>query len=186
MKEPEIRDSRPDDLAQVRAIYAHEVEHGTASFELTPPRLEAIARRREAVLDLGLPHLVAVLGDRVAGFAYAGRYRPRPAYASTAEISVYVADWARRRGVGQALLGALVTRCERTDVRQLVAIIGDSTHAASIALHAAAGFRHVGTLENVGYKLGRWLDSVIMQRSIGAGAGAAPAGVSSTHQEGTR
>jgi phosphinothricin acetyltransferase len=173
---PRVRDAAPADLQAIQAIYVQEVEHGTASFELVPPDATELARRREAVLALGLPYLVAILDERLCGYAYAAAYRPRAAYAHTAEVSVYVADWARRRGVGRALLDALIDRCERTQVRQLVAIIGDSAHAASIALHAGSGFRHVGTLENVGYKLGRWLDSVIMQRSVGAGAGAPPGG----------
>jgi len=172
---PIIRDSAPADLAALTAIYAGEVLHGTASFELEPPDVAEMARRREAVLALGLPHLVATLEDTVVGYAYAGRYRPRPAYAATAEVSVYVSAGERRRGVGRALLGALVERCGASGARQLIAIIGDSAHTASIALHAAAGFRHVGTLASVGYKQARWLDSVLMQRAAGDGDTSLPA-----------
>lgn len=169
-----IRDSRDGDLAAVHAIYAVEVERGTASFELEPPAIDELARRREAVVGRGLPYLVAESGARVAGYAYAGVYRPRPAYASTAEVSVYVDGAFRRRGIGARLLDALVERAADAGLRQLVAIIGDSAHVASIALHERAGFRHVGTLADVGFKHGRWLDSVIMQRAVGAGAGAPP------------
>ena len=169
-----IRDSEPSDLDAITAVYAAEVVHGTASFELDPPDRDEMARRREAVLAAGYPYLVAELDGVLVGYAYAGAYRPRPAYASTAEVSVYVAASARRRGVGGTLLGALVERCVAAGLRQLVAVIGDSGHEASIALHARNGFRRVGTLLSVGYKHDRWLDSVLMQRSVGAGDAAPP------------
>jgi phosphinothricin acetyltransferase len=157
-------------LAQVREIYALEVREGTASFELEPPSLTEMTARFAAIEAAGLPYLVAALDGRVAGYAYAAPYRPRPAYRHTVEDSVYVARWARRQGIGRALLHALIERATTQGMRQMVAIIGDSAHAASIELHARAGFRLVGTLENVGWKFGRWLDTVIMQRPLGPGA----------------
>jgi phosphinothricin acetyltransferase len=127
--------------------------------------------RFAAIEAAGLPYLVAELDGRIAGYAYAGPYRPRPAYRHTVEDSVYVARFARRRGVGKALLDAVIEGAAARDMRQMVAIIGDSAHVASIQLHERAGFRLVGTLENVGWKFGRWLDTVIMQRGLGDGAG---------------
>ena len=172
-----IRDSRVDDLPAIREIYAAEVLEGTASFELTPPDSAEMAARREAVLAGGLPHLVAEIGGRIAGYAYAGPYRPRPAYRHTVENSVYTARWARRRGVGQALLEALITACTAIGKRQMIAVIGDTDNVASIRLHAAHGFDHVGTLKDVGFKHGRWLDVVLMQRPLGADVGGSdPAG----------
>lgn len=170
-----LRDSRLADVAHIEAIYAVEVLEGTASFELDPPGIAELSRRREAVLGHGLPYLVAELGGRVAGYAYAGVYRPRPAYRYTVESSVYVARWARRRRVASRLLEALIAACERTHARQMIAIIGDSEHVASIDLHLGAGFRSVGTLEHVGFKFGRWIDSVLMQRALGDGACRPPA-----------
>jgi L-amino acid N-acyltransferase YncA len=171
---PAVRSCVRADLAQVREIYALEVREGTASFELEPPSLAEITARFAAIEAAGLPYLVAALDGRVAGYAYAAPYRPRPAYRHTVEDSVYVARWARRQGVGRVLLEALIERASARGMRQMVAIIGDSAHAASIELHARAGFRLVGTLEHVGWKFGRWLDTVIMQRPLGPGA-AAPA-----------
>jgi phosphinothricin acetyltransferase len=160
----------------VREIYALEVREGTASFELEPPSLAEMAARFAAIAAAGLPYLVVELDGRIAGYAYAGPYRPRPAYRYTVEDSVYVARFARRQGVGRALLDAVIERATAQGTRQMVAIIGDSAHLASIELHRRAGFRLVGTLENVGWKFGRWLDTVIMQRPLGAGAESAPPG----------
>lgn len=171
---PRVRDCREADLEAVRAIYTPEVLHGTASFELEPPDLIELTARWRVVRGAGLPYLVADLDDQIAGFAYAGRYRTRPGYRYTVEDSVYVAPWARRRGVGAGLLDALIARATATGARQMVAIIGDSAHVASIALHRRAGFREVGVLENVGCKFGRWLDTVIMQRPLGEGADTPP------------
>jgi len=171
---PAVRDCTREDLPEVREIYALEVREGTASFELEPPSLAEMTARLAAIEAAGLPCLVVELDGRVAGYAYAGPYRPRPAYRYTVEDSVYVARFARRRGVGRALLEAVIERATAKGMRQMVAIIGDSAHAASIELHRRAGFRLVGTLENVGWKFGRWLDTVIMQRSLGAGAAGAP------------
>jgi L-amino acid N-acyltransferase YncA len=169
---PPVRRCTREDLPGVREIYALEVREGTASFELEPPSLAEMAARFAAIDAAGLPYLVAELDGRIAGYAYASPYRPRPAYRYTVEDSVYVARFAHRQGVGRALLGAVIERATARGMRQMVAIVGDSAHLASIELHRRAGFRLVGTLENVGWKFGRWLDTVIMQRALGAGAGA--------------
>jgi L-amino acid N-acyltransferase YncA len=169
-----IRDCTRADLAAVQAIYAPEVLEGTASFETAPPDLAEITARFEAIKAKGLPYLVAELEGQVAGFAYAGPYRTRPAYRFTVEDSVYVGRAARRQGVGLALLEALIREATAAGIRQMVAIVGDSAHLASIRVHERAGFRLVGTLENVGLKFGRWLDTVIMQRPLGEGAASPP------------
>lgn len=161
-----IRDATVADMVQVQAIYAEHVLHGTASFEEVPPTLEEMLQRREAVLAAGLPYLVAGCEGRVIGYAYAGRYRPRTAYRFTAEDSIYLDPAATGRGAGRLLLEALISRCAAAGCRELIAIIGDSGNAASIGLHRALGFRDVGVLRDVGFKFGRWLDSVIMQYHI--------------------
>jgi phosphinothricin acetyltransferase len=171
-RSPPVRPCTQGDLPEVREIYALEVREGTASFELEPPSLAEMTARFATIEAAGLPYLVAELDGRIAGYAYASPYRPRPAYRYTVEDSVYVARFARRQGIGQALLGAVVGHATALGMRQMVAIVGDSAHLASIELHRRAGFRLVGTLENVGWKFGRWLDTVIMQRDLGAGAGA--------------
>lgn len=170
-----VRDCTPADLAAVHAIYAPEVLDGTASFELEPPDLTELAARFQAIRDQGLPYLVAELDGQIAGYAYAGPYRTRPAYRFTVEDSVYVARWARRQGVALALLEAVIEAATAAGKRQMVAIIGDSAHLASLRLHERAGFRLVGTLENVGLKFGRWLDTVVMQRPLGVGSSSVPA-----------
>lgn len=162
-----IRDARLEDLAQVQAIYAREVLEGTASFELTPPDLDEIAGRFDGIRAAGLPYLVAEREGQILGYAYASPYRLRPAYRFTIENSVYVAPDARRMGVGRGLLERLIETCAAAGRKQMIAIIGDSAHVASIGLHTACGFRLVGTLENVGFKFERWLDTVIMQRPLG-------------------
>lgn len=171
---PVVRRCGQQDLPGVCEIYALEVREGTASFELEPPSLAEITARFAAIESARLPYLVAELDGRIAGYAYAAPYRPRPAYRHTVEDSVYVARWARRQGVGRALLAAVIERATTRGMRQMVAIIGDSAHAASIQLHAQAGFRLVGTLEHVGWKFGRWLDTVIMQHALGEGATTPP------------
>ena len=174
---PKIRDSRADDVPAISEIYAAEVLEGTASFELTPPDAAEMAARRDAVVAGGLPHLVAEIDGRVAGYAYAGPYRPRPAYRHTVENSVYTARWARQRGVAQALLEALIAACTAAGKRQMIAVIGDTANVASIRLHAAHGFVQVGTLKDVGFKHGRWLDVVLMQRPLATdGDGSEPTG----------
>lgn len=164
-----VRPSAAGDLAAIQAIYAHHVTHGFGSFEEVPPTIEEMAERRLALLERGMPHMVAEADGRVLGYAYAGPYRPRPAYRYTVEDSVYVAPGAVGRGVGRALLSTLVEVCEAGRWRQMIAVIGDRENTASIALHAALGFHEAGHLKAVGYKLGRWVDVVIMQRPLGAG-----------------
>lgn len=171
---PTVRDSRDTDVAAIQAIYAFHVLHGLASFEEQPPTVDEMARRRAAVVEAGYPHLVAEQDGEVVGYSYASAYRPRPAYRFTVENSVYVRDGLHGRGVGRVLLGALIERCGAGPWRQMIAVIGDSGHAASIGLHEAFGFRRVGTLQAVGFKFGRWVDSVLMQRALGPGEGAGP------------
>jgi phosphinothricin acetyltransferase len=158
-----VRPSRADDLGEIQAIYAHHVRHGLASFEEEPPDLAEMQRRRTAVLAGNLPHLVAELDGRVAGFATAVPYRHRPAYRYTLENTVYVAEWAQRHGLGRALLERLIDDCKALGYRQMIAVIGDSANLASIGLHEALGFRRVGVLLDVGFKFERWVDSVLLQ-----------------------
>src|SRR5215467_6545999 len=169
-----IRPARPTDIAAITRIYAHAVRHGTASFELEPPQDAEMARRQDALLAGGFPYLAAEAGGDVLGYAYAGPYRARPAYRFTVEDSVYIAPEAQRRGLGRALLQALIVESEARGYRQMIAIIGDSAQHASIALHAALGFRLIGTFQAVGFKFGRWLDTVLMQRALGHGAETEP------------
>ncbi|MCX7308032.1 MAG: GNAT family N-acetyltransferase [Afipia sp.] len=169
-----IREVAIDDLPAITAIYDHAVRTGTATFELDPPDLAEMKRRYCALTENRSPYLVAMLGDVVAGYAYAGSYRPRPAYRFTVEDSIYLAPDSQRRGVGTALLRELIARSEAQGYRQMIAVIGDSANTGSIALHKRAGFELVGTHTNVGFKFGRWLDSVLMQRSLGDGASNLP------------
>ena len=162
-----VRASTEADVVRCAEIYAHHVLHGTASFEVDPPDLAEMKRRRAAVLDIGLPHLVAEREGRVMGYAYAGNWRPRPAYKFSVEDSIYIDNDATGQGVGKALLPVLIEQCTALGKKQMVAVIGDSASTPSIRLHAACGFRKVGTLENIGFKFGRWLDSVLMQRPLG-------------------
>jgi phosphinothricin acetyltransferase len=164
-----VRDAGEADMREVQQIYAHHVLHGRASFEEVPPSVEELLARRASVLKLGLPYLVAEMDGRVVGYSYAASYRPRPSYRHTIEDSVYVRHGLAGQGVGRALLGTLIRRCERGPWRQMLAVIGDSANAGSIGLHAALGFAVVGKLEAVGFKLGGWVDSVLMQRPLGAG-----------------
>ena len=169
-----IRDSSAADIPAITAIYAHWVTHGLASFEVEPPDLTEMARRRDAVLAAGFPYLVAEAPEGLLGYAYASAYRTRPAYRFSVEISVYVAPGAGRRGIGLALMEEVIAQCTGAGFRQMVAVIGDSGNAASIALHKRAGFTTAGLLKAAGWKHGRWVDSVLMQRPLGAGAGAPP------------
>jgi L-amino acid N-acyltransferase YncA len=153
-------------MPAITAIYAHHVLHGAASFETDPPSLEEMCRRRSDVLGKDLPYLAAVHDDAIAGYAYAGTYRPRAAYRDTVENSVYLRHDQAGRGIGTCLLNALIDECEARDLRQMIAVIGDSANVASIRLHLRCGFRDVGTLTSVGHKHGRWLDSVLMQRAL--------------------
>jgi len=161
-----IRAAEPADIAAITRIYAHAVRFGTASFEIEPPDEAEMARRQRALLDGGFPYLVAEGNGAVLGYAYAGPYRSRPAYRFSVENSVYVAPEAHRRGIGRALLEQLIAEAQARGFRQMIAVIGDADQAASIALHRAAGFRLVGTIAAVGFKHGRWLDSVLMQREL--------------------
>ena len=154
-------------MAAVRNIYAHYVLRSLATFEETPPTLEEMLVRRRASVELGLPYLVAEAGGEIVGFAYAAAYRPRPAYRFTIEDSVYVADGRRGRGIGSALLAELIACCERGPWRQMLAVVGDSANAGSIALHQRFGFELMGILRSVGFKSGRWVDTPILQRALG-------------------
>jgi phosphinothricin acetyltransferase len=174
MSAPEIRPAVEADLPVITAIYEHEVRHGTATFELIPPDLAEMTRRFRALTDGGFPYLAALSDGRVCGYAYAGPYRPRPAYRFTVENSVYLAPAVHRRGIGIRLLERLIAEAEARGHRQMIAVIGDSANAASIGLHARAGFEMIGTHPNVGFKFGRWLDTVMMQRPIGEGATSVP------------
>jgi len=170
----QVRPALPDDIPAVHAIYSHHVLQGLASFEEQPPSAAELRRRYDEVVSQKLPYLVADFGGTVAGYGYCAPYRTRSAYRYALEDSVYVHPDAQGRGVGRALLAALIRQCEALGYRQLIAVIGDSAHAASIGLHEAQGFLRVGTLRSVGFKLGRWVDSVIMQRPLGSGDATRP------------
>jgi len=189
-----IRPATDADMDAVAAIYAHHVLHGRASFETDPPSTAEMRRRRAEVVAKGLPYFVAVqpVSERpwdgeaeaeqpesdqagaILGYAYAGPYRPRAAYANTVENSVYLRPDAVGRGIGRRLLTALVAACEQCGLRQMVAVVGDSANEASIRLHEKLGFRRVGVLRDVGHKHGVWLDSVLLQRSLGPGSTVPP------------
>jgi len=169
-----VREAGERDLAAVTAIYAHHVLTGLASFEIEPPDEAEMRRRRADVLARGLPYLVAERNGAVLGFAYAAPYRARPAYRCTVEDSVYVDQRQVGAGIGAALLTALVDACRPAGCRQMIAVIGDSANAASIALHERCGFVRAGLLRSAGFKFGRWVDSVLMQRAIGEGDASLP------------
>lgn len=164
--EPHLRPAEQADLPAIQAIYAAEVRDGAATFELEPPDTVELGLRLAKVQSLGLPWLIAELDGRAAGFAYAAMYRDRPAYRFTVEDSVYVARWARGTGLGRQLLEAVVAGSTAAGMHQMVAVIGDSANLGSIRLHRACGFDDVGTLRDVGFKFDRWLDTVLMQRSL--------------------
>ncbi len=164
-----VRDSTEADMPAVQRIYAHYVLNALATFEEAPPTLEDMLARRRRTLDLGAPYLVAEMGGRIVGYCYASAYHARPAYRHTLEDSVYVADGFGGRGLGGALLGALIARCQAGPWRQMLAIIGDSANLASIALHRRFGFEAIGTLRSVGFKFDRWVDTPLMQRALGPG-----------------
>jgi phosphinothricin acetyltransferase len=174
MSSVSIRPATPADIPVITRIYAQSVSTGTASFELEPPDEAEMARRMQALFDGGYPYIVAEIGGAIVGYAYAASYRPRPAYRFSVEDSIYVDPKAQRSGIGRSLLAHLIEECERRGFRQMIAVIGDSAQTPSIELHRALGFRMVGTVENVGYKFGRWLDSVNMQRTLGPGATTKP------------
>jgi phosphinothricin acetyltransferase len=170
----EIRDSTQTDIAAIHAIYAHYVRHGSATFEEVPPAIDELVLRRASILERGLPFIVAESAGRVVGYSYATAFHSRAAYRYTIEDSIYVAHGLGGHGIGSALLRELVARCEAGPWRQMIAVIGDSGNGASIALHRRMGFRPVGTLNSTGFKFGRWVDVVLMQRPLGAGDATPP------------
>jgi L-amino acid N-acyltransferase YncA len=174
MSSLEIRASCASDLPAVTEIYQHAVLYGTATFELIPPDLAEMTRRFGLMMDDGFPHLVAALDGGVVGYAYAGAYRPRPAYRFTVENSIYLQPAIHRLGIGLQLLQRLIAESELRGYRQMIAVIGDSANAGSIGVHAKCGFQMIGTHPNVGFKFGRWLDTVMMQRALGEGATTLP------------
>jgi L-amino acid N-acyltransferase YncA len=172
----QLRPSLPADLPAITAIYAHHVLHGTGTFELEAPDEAEMARRHADVTGKGLPWLVAEEGGTVLGYAYANHFRPRRAYRFCLEDSIYLAPAAQGRGVGRLLLAELMARCEALGARQMLAVIGDAANAGSIGVHRALGFEHTGVLKASGWKFGRWLDVILMQKALGPGASSDPAG----------
>ena len=170
----QVRDARDADLPAIQQIYAHHVLTGLGSFEESAPTLEEMTGRRAEIVGQGLPYLVAESGGRIVGYAYAGRFRTRSAYRYSVEDSIYVAPDAQRRGIGRKLLDQLIERCTKLGYRQMVAVIGDSANDGSIGVHLAAGFAEVARLPAIGFKFGRWVDSVMMQRPLGAGQTSLP------------
>lgn len=164
-----VRQSRDSDIPAITAIYSYHVQNGTASFEIEPPDAAEMRRRRIAVIESGLPYLAAEMDGALVAYAYASAYRPRAAYRFTVEDSIYVDPGHIGRGIGSVLLPALIAACEQARLRQMVAIIGDVGNSASIRLHERCGFRHAGVLHSVGFKFGRWVDTILMQRRLGAG-----------------
>jgi L-amino acid N-acyltransferase YncA len=175
MSSLEIRPTTVADLSAITEIYTHAVLYGTATFELIPPDLAEMTRRFGVLMEGGFPYFVAAFEGRVIGYAYAGAYRPRPAYRFTVENSVYLEPAIHRRGIGLQLLERLITECEARGYRQMIAVIGDSDNAGSIGVHTRCGFQMIGTHPNVGFKFGRWLDTVMMQRALGDGGKTLPA-----------
>ncbi|MDR7093811.1 GNAT family N-acetyltransferase [Hydrogenophaga laconesensis] len=171
---PLIRPSREEDLDAITRIYGHHVLHGTGTFETTPPTLAEMTARRADVLGKGLPWLVAEDGDQVLGYAYGNWFKPRPAYRFSVEDSIYMDPAAHRQGLGRALLAELLAALERAGTRKVMAVIGDSSNAGSIGVHRALGFEPVGVVQSCGWKFGRWLDIVLMQKTLGAGDSTPP------------
>jgi L-amino acid N-acyltransferase YncA len=169
-----LRPSTPADVDAITAIYAHAVEHGTGTFELDAPTAAEMARRRDDVLARGLPWLVAEVGGEVRGYAYANVFRPRPAYRFCLEDSIYLHPDAQRQGLGRLLLAELIGRCTAAGATQMLAVIGDAGNTGSHRLHRACGFADVGVFKAAGWKFGRWLDVVLMQRALGLGDTCAP------------
>ena len=169
-----IRPSQPQDVPDIAAIYAHHVLVGTGTFETEPPALRDMADRRADVLAKGLPYLVAVDGSKVLGFAYCNWFKPRPAYRFSAEDSIYLAPAAQGQGLGRVLLNELASQAERSGVRKLIAVIGDSSNLGSVAVHRSVGFRPVGVLKSCGWKFDRWLDVVLMDMPLGQADSCSP------------
>jgi L-amino acid N-acyltransferase YncA len=174
MTSPLIRPATEADLPFVTEIYAHAVLHGTATFELDPPDLTEMTRRFRALMDGRFPYFAAEVDGRVIGYAYAGPYRPRPAYRFTVENSVYLQPAIHRRGIGLQLMQRLIAECVQRGYRQMIAVIGDSANAGSVGVHTKCGFQMIGTHPNVGLKFGRWLDTVMMQLPLGDGGTTVP------------
>jgi L-amino acid N-acyltransferase YncA len=174
MSDAIIRAAGPQDVAAITRIYADAVENGTATFELEPPDEAEMARRQQALLAGNYPHVIAERSGVVAGYAYAGHFHTRPAYRWSVEDSIYVDPQFHGQGLGRLLITRLLADAEARGFRQMIAVIGDSANAASIALHAGAGFRLIGTLKSVGFKHGRWLDTVVMQRALGTADASPP------------
>ena len=174
MSDVAIRDALERDIPHLHDIYAHYVLTGFGTFEEVPPGVPAFDEKWRAIVAHGLPWLVAERDGDVVGYAYASPFRPRTGYRYSVEDSVYVRDGLRGHGIGLKLLRALIPRCEAVGTRQIVAVIGDSQNTASIGAHARAGFEHVGTVRGVGYKLGRWVDIVMMQKSLNGGVETQP------------
>lgn len=172
----QIRPATAADLPAITAIYAHAVLYGTATFELEPPDIAEMTQRYDTLMAGGFPYLVAAVGGGVAGYAYAGPYRARPAYRFSVENSVYLDPKAQGQRIGTQLMQALIAESEKRGYRLMVAVIGDSANLASIGVHKRTGFELVGTVQNVGLKFGRWLDTVLMQRPLGEGASTIPPG----------
>jgi len=170
----DIRPASPADLPEIQAIYAHHVLHGTGTFEEIPPSIEEMTKRFNAVTERGWSWLVATDDTGIVGYAYYAQIRERSAYRCTAEDSVYVREDVRGQGVGKALAARLLEEAEAAGFRQMIAVIGDSENIGSVGVHSSLGFHHVGTLKAVGLKFGRWLDTVYMQRPLGAGASGLP------------
>ncbi len=171
---PLIRPSRDEDIAAITAIYRHHVLHGTGTLEIDPPTEADMAARRADVLTKGLPYLVVEEAGQVLGFAYCNWFKPRPAYRFSAEDSIYMAADAHHKGLGKALLAELCAQAERAGVRKFLAVIGDSANAGSIGVHRSVGFSHVGTVKSCGWKFDRWLDVVMMEKTLGAGDSTSP------------
>lgn len=171
---PLIRPSGESDIPAIARIYAHHVQHGTGTFETEPPSEAEMAQRRADVLAKGLPWLVLEDAGQVLGFAYGNWFKPRPAYRFSVEDSIYLAPEAAGRGLGRLLLSELLAVLERSGIRKAIAVIGDSANAGSIGVHRALGFTPVGTVAACGWKFGRWLDIVLMEKTLGAGDGAPP------------
>jgi L-amino acid N-acyltransferase YncA len=169
-----IRPVEDRDMDAIAVIYDHHVRHGTASWELEPPDRAELVRRRDSVLTLGMPYIVAESAGQVVGYAYAGPYRPRPAYRFTVENSIYIDAGRTGQGLARPLLERLIDDCTAAGMRQMIAIIGDSDNYASIRFHEKMGFRKVGQIDRIGWKFGRWLDSVVMQRALGQGGDTPP------------
>jgi L-amino acid N-acyltransferase YncA len=169
-----VRPAAPQDLPAIHAIYAHHVLHGLASFEEVPPPLEEMRRRFEEVTGSGLPYLAAEERGEVLGYGYCTLYRTRSAYRYTLEDSIYVKEGNQRKGIGKMVLAQLIEHCTALKYRQIIAVIGDSANAGSIAVHASLGFVRAGNLRSTGYKFGRWVDSVLMQLPLGEGDGTKP------------